>query len=77
MSVFGGSAGSVWPRFWLLMAIFVLGQLLYVGTVNPKILVHRAFLRKGTERCDWVWFSLFAPVFVSIFLVASLDPIIT
>lgn len=66
--------GSVWTRFWLLMGIFVLGQLLYVGSVNPKILVHRALLKKGTEKWDWVWFSLFSPVFFSIFIIASLDP---
>lgn len=67
------TGGSVWPRFWLLMAVFGLGHILYVGVVNPEILRHRAWLKKGTEKWDWVWFFLFMPVFLSIFLVANLD----
>ena len=64
---------SVWPGFWVLMAIFVLCQFLYVGTVNPEILVHRAGLKKGTETWDWVWFLVFVPVFIAILVVAGID----
>ena len=65
--------GSVWPGFWALMGLFALAHLLYVGVVNPEVLVQRALLRKGTETWDWVWFSVFVPVFISIFVVANLD----
>ena len=64
---------SVWPGFWVLMALFVLGQVFYVGAVNPEVLVHRMGLKKGTETWDWFWFAVFVPVFVSILVVAGND----
>ena len=33
--------GSLWRDFWVLMALWALAQLVYVGSVNPQILVHR------------------------------------
>ena len=61
----------MWPDFWTLMGIFVLGHLLYVGAKNPEILVHRTFLKKGTETWDWVWLSVFIPLLVAILVVAD------
>jgi protein-S-isoprenylcysteine O-methyltransferase Ste14 len=55
------------------MGLFALGHLFYVGVVNPEVLAQRVVLRKGTERWDWVWLSVFYPVLGSIFLVAHLD----
>jgi len=55
------------------MAVFALGHVLYVGVVNPEILIHRAGLKKGTETWDWVWLSVFVPVFISILVVAGID----
>jgi len=65
--------GSVWRDFWVLMALWALGQLIYVGAVNPQILVHRMGLKKGTEPWDWIWLLIFVPAFFGILLVANLD----
>jgi hypothetical protein len=53
--------GSVWRGFWWLMGLWALAQLVYVGRVNPRILVHRTFLKRGTEPWDWVWLLVFTP----------------
>jgi len=65
--------GSVWGGFWVLMAVFALAELIYVGRVNPGILTRRMGLKKGTETWDWVWFSVFVPVLVAILVVAGFD----
>jgi protein-S-isoprenylcysteine O-methyltransferase Ste14 len=65
--------GSVWRDFWWLMGLWVLAQLVYVGRVNTQILVHRTFLKRGTEPWDWVWFLAFVPAFIGILLVAGHD----
>ena len=65
--------GSPWGRFIALMLVFGLGQVLYVAVVNHDILVHRASLKKGTEKWDWVWFAVFTPAFLAIPAVATLD----
>jgi protein-S-isoprenylcysteine O-methyltransferase Ste14 len=65
--------GSIWRDFWALVALWALAQFVYVGSVNPQILKHRIGLKKGTERWDWVWFSVFVPVLSGIFVVANLD----
>lgn len=65
--------GSLWRDFWVLMALWALAQLVYVGSVNPHILVHRAWLKKGTEPWDWVWLLVFVPVFVGILVAAGVD----
>jgi protein-S-isoprenylcysteine O-methyltransferase Ste14 len=62
-----------WGRFVGLMLIFGLGQLLYVGIVNPQILGHRMWLKKGTEAWDWLWFAVFTPLFVAIPAVANAE----
>ncbi len=64
---------SPWGRFVGLMLIFGFGQLLYVGAVNPQVLGHRMWLKKGTETWDWVWFAVFAPLFFAIPAVAGFD----
>ena len=64
---------SPWGRFLGLLLIFGLGQLLYVGAVNPQVLVHRAWLKKGTETWDWVWLGVFTPAFLAIPAVAAFD----
>ena len=63
----------LWGGVWALMVAFGLGHLLYVGRVNPEILRHRSWLKRGTETWDWVWFSVFIPVFCAIFVIANLD----
>lgn len=63
----------LWGGVWALMVIFGLCQLLYVGRVNPEIIKHRMWLKKGTETWDWVWFSVFIPLFCAIFATANLD----
>ena len=65
--------GSVWRDFWVLMALWALAQLVYVGMVNPQILLHRTGLKKGTELWDWVCILVFLPAFVGILVVAGDD----
>jgi len=65
--------GSVWRDFWVLMALWVLAQLVYVGRVNPQILIQRSSLKKGTEPWDWVWLMLFLPTLVAVLVVAGYD----
>ncbi|MGY8798739.1 MAG: isoprenylcysteine carboxylmethyltransferase family protein [Longimicrobiales bacterium] len=64
---------SPWRLFWGLMVLFGIAQLVYVGAVNPRILVHRMGLKKGTEPWDWVWLSVFMTAFVGMLLVAQAD----
>ena len=65
--------GSLWQDFWVLIALWALAQLVYVGAVNPRILVHRMGLKRGTELWDWAWFAVFVPAFVWILLAARED----
>jgi protein-S-isoprenylcysteine O-methyltransferase Ste14 len=55
------------------MALFVIAHFVYVGRVNPEILVHRTGLKRGTETWDWVWFSVFGPAVLGILVVAGAD----
>ncbi len=65
--------GSPWGPFIGLFVVFGLAHIFYVGLVNPEVLRHRVWLKKGTETWDWVWLSVFFPVMCSIFVVAHLD----
>ena len=64
---------SPWARFFGLILIFGLAQLLYVGAKNPEVFRHRTGLRKGTERWDWAFFAVFMPALLAIPAVVSLD----
>ncbi len=63
---------SLWGAFIALMVVFGIGHL-WVGLVNPEVIKHRMFPRKGTETWDWVWAGVFAPVYISILVVAYYD----
>ena len=65
--------GSIWGGFWGLMGLYALAHVVYVRRVNPGILGHRMFLKRGTESWDLVWFSIFVPIFVGILVVAGVD----
>lgn len=47
--------------------------MVYVGAVNPRILVRRMGLKKGTEPWDWVWLLVFTTALFGILLVAQAD----
>ena len=64
---------SPWGAFVGLVAVFMLASFVYLGLVNPEVIVRRMFPGKGTETWDWVWAGVFYPVFVAIFVVAGHD----
>lgn len=64
---------ALWRDFWLLLGLGVLAQLVYVGSVNRQVLVQRMGLKRGTERWDWGWLTVFTLALFAILLVAHRD----
>lgn len=63
----------LWRDFWVLTGLAVLAQLIYVGLVNPQVLVQRAGLRRGTEKWDWAWLLIFTLALIGILGAAYRD----
>ncbi len=63
---------SLWGAFIALMVVFGIGHL-WVWLVNPEVIEHRMFPRKGTETWDWVFFGVFNPLMIAIGVAAWYD----
>ena len=72
-------AGSLsWHLGWLHLGIVtasLLTSFVYLRRVNPAVIEHRLRLGKGTKTWDLVWSAVFAPLFLSIYVVAGLDAV--
>lgn len=72
-----GTAGRLdWLLGWLYLAIVTASlamNYVHVRRSNPELIRHRMRLGKGTKTWDKLWAGLFAPVFLSVYVVAGLD----
>ncbi|MCP4333229.1 MAG: isoprenylcysteine carboxylmethyltransferase family protein [Gammaproteobacteria bacterium] len=72
-------AGSIdWFRGWLYIVVVtvnLLALLFYVQRVNPGLIEQRQHIGEGTKRWDNVLMAIFAPLFLSIYVVAGFDVI--
>lgn len=71
---------EVWWIDWIpfrafvaLWLVYSLVTVVYLVFVNFEVLEHRMVPKKGTEPWDWVWFGVFTPTYVAIFVIAWLD----
>ncbi|MDH3871055.1 MAG: isoprenylcysteine carboxylmethyltransferase family protein [Gammaproteobacteria bacterium] len=53
----------------------LLASFIYLLRVNPEVIEHRLRLGKGTKSWDKLWSGVFAPVFLSIYVVAGFDAV--
>lgn len=63
-----------WFYFGLVTASLFI-NFLYLRRVNPAVIEHRLRLGKGTKRWDIIWSVCFAPVFLSIYVIAGFDAV--
>ncbi len=67
-----------WIAGWLHFGIVTASlsaSLVYLRRVNPEVIEHRLRLGKGTKTWDIVWSVIFAPLFLSIYVVAGFDAV--
>lgn len=67
-----------WPAGWAYVGLLVANfgaSLLHLRRVNPELVERRLRLGPGTERWDVVWSIAYAPVFLSMYVVAGLDAV--
>ena len=58
-----------------LLFTFAVINVVYLIKVNPEVIEHRLRIGKGTKKWDKVWFVLFAPVFLAIYVTAGFDAV--
>jgi protein-S-isoprenylcysteine O-methyltransferase Ste14 len=65
-----------WTAGWLYLGIVTANlavNYVHVRRKNPELIRHRMRIGKGTKTWDKLWAGLFAPVFLSLYVVAGLD----
>ena len=76
--IFWPAGSFYWLQGWLYMGLlfsFIVINVVYLIIVNPDLLEHRLKIGKGTKLWDIVWFVLFAPVVLEIFVTAGFDAV--
>jgi len=65
-----------WVAAWLYLAIVTANTVInyiYLRRRNPAVIEHRMRFGKGTKPWDRLWMVGFAPLFIAVYVVASLD----
>lgn len=65
-----------WPAGWSYLGLVTISTIInyaYIRRKNPELIEHRMRFGKGTVTWDKVLMALFAPVLVSLYVVAGLD----
>jgi len=67
-----------WTAGWLYLGLVIAnftGNLVYLRRRNPQLIERRMRFGEGTKTWDKVWSLAYAPVFLSIYVVAGLDAV--
>lgn len=78
VAVFWPAGTLDWPAGWAylgIVATYFCINIAYVNRVNPEIIVRRMRFGAGTKRWDVVWFIVFTPLFIAVYVVAGLDAV--
>jgi protein-S-isoprenylcysteine O-methyltransferase Ste14 len=78
VTIFWPAGSFYWLQGWLYMGLlftFTVINVVYLMKVNPEVIEHRLRIGKGTKKWDKVWFVLFAPVFLAIYVTAGFDAV--
>jgi protein-S-isoprenylcysteine O-methyltransferase Ste14 len=78
VTIFWPAGSFYWLQGWLYMGLlftFAVINVVYLIKVNPEVIEHRLRIGKGTKKWDKVWFVLFAPVFLAIYVTAGFDAV--
>jgi protein-S-isoprenylcysteine O-methyltransferase Ste14 len=76
--IFWPAGRLAWIEGWLyfgMVTTSLLVSFVYLQRVNPEVIEHRLRLGKGTKTWDKLWSVVFAPLFLSIYVVAGFDAV--